>query len=38
MGYGYLTSYSEGELGQRPLPELLADEYAPLCRGHGVGL
>ena len=38
MGYGYLTSYFEGELGQRPLPELLADEYGPLCREHGVGL
>ena len=35
MGYGYLTSYFEGELGQRPLPELLADEYGPLCREHG---
>ena len=38
MGYGYLTSYFEGEFGLQPLPELLAEEYGPLCKEHGVGL
>jgi hypothetical protein len=33
-----VSSYFEGEFGLRPLPELLADEYAPLCTEHGVGL
>ena len=38
MGYGYLTSYHEGEFGLPPLPEILAREYAPLCQKHQVGL
>ncbi len=38
MGYGYLTSYFEGEFGLPPLPEILADEYSTLCQDHQVGL
>ena len=38
MGYGYVSSYFEGEFGLRPLPELLAEEYSPLCQQHGGGL
>ena len=38
MGYGYVTSYFEGEFGLPPLPELLANEYGPLCREHEVDL
>ena len=38
MGYGYVSSYFEGEFGLRTLPELVAEEYAPLCAEHGVGL
>ncbi len=38
MGYGSLTSYFEGEFGLPPLPEILANQYAPLCQKHQVGL
>ena len=37
-GYGYVSSYFGGEFGLPPFPELLTDEYAPLCREHSVGL
>ena len=36
IGYGYVSSYFEGECGLQPLPELLADEYGPLYTEHGV--
>ena len=38
MGYGHLTSYFEGEFGLPPLPEILANDYVPLCQENQVGL
>lgn len=37
-GYGYLTSYYEGEFGLEPLPELIADDYVKICQENEVGL
>ena len=37
-GYGYVSSYFHGEWGLPPLPELLEEEYGPLCEKNQVRL